>query len=121
MKTKKYFEGGIKIPLPNDPHHWVEVMGSDCWGPDGVTQLPTVHIWGEEDTVASLPLTGRGFFSAMKVVEKAIITTGSKEWAIDGCCPKRDRVFRKWAQRKGGRFVTVTDWFNDPQEVLIIP
>ena len=120
----KSFGPEIKLIIPWDVQHEVIAMGADSLSSDGETQAVSIHIWevGEDDK--PLTLTGKGFWRTMAIVRKAIRMAqkrGFREFAIEGICDKRTRVFAKFATRAGAKPSTVTDFFGDDVTVFTFP
>ena len=66
-------------------------------------------------------MTGAGFFKVMQFVEEQLKSRGIHEFEIGASDEKRQRVFEKWAIRKGCTVRELPDWDGKMIKVFTVP
>jgi len=110
----------IDIPFMKE---WeIVISGSDVKDVYGgqYETVAGIHIMMKDKNEWST-LTGVGFIKMMDFIENLIKSRNITTFTIDACDEKRQRVFGKWALRKGCTTEKAIDFFNDEVEVFHTP
>jgi hypothetical protein len=107
------------IPIPFMEGYELFIGGGEVNDEQG-NEIQSVHIWKSGDEDGWKDLTGAGFFNVMQFVEHELRSRGIHEFAIGATDEKRQRVFEKWAMRKGCTVLELPDWDGTHVKVFTV-
>lgn len=100
-----------KIPIPFIEGYEICITGGEIYNEEG-KQIVEFHIWNAEDESEKSwsTLTGVGFIKMMNFIEEELGKRNIKEFTLSASDDKRERVFSKWAIRRGCNVRELPDW-----------
>ena len=108
------------LPIPFMDGYELFFCGGDINDENG-NQIQSMHLWKSADEEGWSDLTGVGFLKVAEFVEKEIKSRGIDEFVLEATDSKRQRVFEKWAERKGCVIRELPDWDGKLMKVFTIP